>query len=146
MYLLLLSSTIVVCLKNPLVLDNGRSQAPSLFIWKVHNLWMQFLAYSYFPFGFFGVFCSAYWMNQRESLRVFKSKFQNIFLVSWVKDICFMPNSPARPHRFLMCSFFSSVRKKTLSPLCLVRKETPPLLDEVKAYWAYWLVEKSAYW
>lgn len=148
MYLLLLSSTIVVCLKNPLVLDNGRSQGRhphflfEIYQSKVHNWWIQSLAYSYFPFG---VFCSAYWMNQRESLRVFKSKFQNIFLVSWVKDICFMPNSPARPHRFLMCSFFSSVRKKTLSPLCLVRKETPPLLDEVKAYWAYWLVEKSAY-
>lgn len=116
MYLLLLSSTIVVCLKNPLVLDNGRLQAPSLFIWKVHNLWIQFLAYSYFPFGFFGVFCSAYWMNHRESLRVFKSKFQNIFLVSWVKDICFMPNSPARPHRFLMCSFFFLCQKENTQP------------------------------
>lgn len=129
MYLLLLSSTIVVCLKNPLVLDNGRSQGRhphflfEIYRSKVHNLWMQFLAYCYFPFVCL-FFCSAYWMNQRESLRVFKSKFQKIFLVSWVKDTCFMPNSPARPHRFLMCSFFPSVRKKTLSPLCLVRNAT----------------------
>lgn len=119
MYLLLVSSTIVVCLKNPLVLDNGRLQGRHLhFLFeiyrsKVHNWWMQFLAYSYFPFG---GFCSAYWMNQRESLRVFKSKFQNIFLVSWVKDICFMPNSPARPHRFLMCSFFFLCQKENTQP------------------------------